>query len=346
MKLLRLLLTTSLFAAVSLHSAHAAEIVGFRTMDVHAPSRDSHLNVAIWYPASPGGERVLVGEDRLFKGTEAWRDAPLRDGSFPLILVSHGSGGRISSLDWIAARLAAAGFIVAGPNHPGTTSGNSTPADTIRIWQRAGDLSEVATALMHDPAWKRSIDEKRIGAFGFSLGAHTVLALAGARVDLEDFVRYCDNYPSMPDCVWYASGKVDLRKTDKKRFEKSFRDPRFTSIVAIDPAFAQAFMRDSLQTIAVPVHIINLGEGEAVPLAVQFDRIVKEIPSATYGNVKGSVHMSFLAECQPGGREWLKLIGERDPLCDDAEGSPRTRADIHAELASRIEKAFRRDLMK
>ncbi|NIX75645.1 alpha/beta hydrolase family protein [Microvirga terricola] len=343
MKLNRFLLVTCL-AAMALQTAHAADRVGVRTVEVPSAARGANLKVTVWYPAAVGGTRVLVGNDRLLKGTEAWKDAPLSEGPFPLLVVSHGSGGGIANLDWIATRLAEAGFVVAGPNHPGTTRGDSTPADTTKIWQRPADLSDVITALTTQSPWSSHVDTGRIGAFGFSLGGHTVLATAGGRVKLEAYARYCENNPMMPDCVWFASGGVDLRKTDKALFEQSNRDPRIKSVVAIDPSIAPAFTVESLRAVAIPVHIINLGNARTIPVAVKFDRLASEIPDGDYKTVDDAVHLSFLAECQPGAHELLKATGDDDPICDDAKDSPKTRADINAEVAAMMEAAFLRDL--
>ncbi|MFZ1425258.1 MAG: alpha/beta fold hydrolase [Geminicoccaceae bacterium] len=342
MKLLRSLLTFALVCAAAT-SVAAADRVGTRSLAVPAPHRvGTSLNVTVWYPAAAGGKPVLVGDDRLFKGTAAWQDAPPAAGRFPLVLVSHGSGGNIESLGWIASSLAARGFIVAGPNHHGTTRGNSTPIDTTRIWQRPADLSAVLTAMMADPEWGPYIDPGRIGAFGFSLGGHTALAIGGARVTAEAYARYCDEEVTMPDCVWFASGGVDLRAVDKARFEQSNRDPRIKAIVAIDPSIAQALTPESLHAMSARAAIINLGPPGHIPVSVDSAWIARAIPGASYATVEDAVHFSFLAECQPGARAFLQETGDRDALCDDAGG--RTRDLLHTRLAEMIAAAFDHDL--
>ena len=99
-------------------SEGTADAVGVRMFGVPSPAREADLGVTVWYPAATGGERVVVGNNRLFRGTAGMRDAPFLAGRYPLVLISHGSGGSINTLGWIASHLAIAGFIVAGPNHP------------------------------------------------------------------------------------------------------------------------------------------------------------------------------------------------------------------------------------
>jgi predicted dienelactone hydrolase len=343
MRLFALLLAAGLLVA---SSVFAAEPVSMRVIDIPAPARGGTLQVTIWYPAANAGTPVPSSKDKVFMETPALKDAPIAGAAFPLVLISHGSGGAIANLDWLATKLAAAGFIVAGPNHPGSTRGDSTPLETTKLWQRAADLSDVLTALSSDPVWAPHIDAQHVGALGFSLGGHTVMAVAGLRVDREAYARYCEAEKTMADCVWFASGKVDLRSVDKTLFEHSNRDPRIRSVIAIDPSVIRASTAESLHAIDIPVHIINIGRPKTIPIAVRSDDIAAEIPNADYQTVDGAVHLSFLAECRPEAADFLKSVGETDPICEDAPGSPRTRAEIHVQMAAMIKAAFLADFAR
>ncbi|WP_234819590.1 MULTISPECIES: hypothetical protein [Sinorhizobium] len=136
------ILAALFFCALFAVPCHAIE-TGVRELSLASPEGGRRLQVTVWYPAEPGGKAVLVGDNQVFKGAPALSEAPLLEGRYPLVVMSHGSGGRIQGMSWLAAELARAGFVVAGPNHPGTTSGNSTPADTPKLWERTHDLSFV-----------------------------------------------------------------------------------------------------------------------------------------------------------------------------------------------------------
>jgi len=346
------ILSVVIFTAFSTATSQAAE-VGIREISVSAPQRGRDIAVTIWYPATAGGEPVLIGDNQAFKGAPAMRDAPLAEGRFPLVVMSHGSGGRVQGMSWLATELAQAGFVVAGPNHPGTTSGDSTPASTPKVWERTQDLSALIDDLTTDPQWSGVIDVERIGVIGFSLGGAAAMEIAGARANLETYARYCDRYTKW-DCAWYKGGKgyvndrevqvdkLDLRTIDKQRFEQSNRDSRVKSAVLIDPGLAQAYDEQSLEEITIPMNFVNLGSPATIPAGVIADHLATLAPHGTYASVAGSNHFSFLPECKEGAAELLKSAGEVDPICDNA--SDRARADIHSELVSLVRDALQRDL--
>lgn len=346
------ILSTLFIAGVSALSAQAAD-VGVRTISVSAPERGRAIEVTVWYPTGAGGPSSLVGDNQLFKGAPAARDSAIAEGRFPLVLLSHGSGSRADAMSWLATALAKAGFVVAGPNHPGTTSGDSTPAETVKLWQRTADLSAVIDRLSSDPQWRDALDPARIGVVGFSLGGAAAMEISGARANLDAYARYCDGY-DQGDCAWFARGvgyvdgkpikveKLDLRKVDKARFEQSNRDPRIRAAVLVDAGLAQAYEADSLKAIDIPLSFINLGSPGTIPKSVISDRLAALVPQASYVTVPDSWHYSFLPECKPDGLELLKAEGEVDPICD--ETTSRSRADIHEELKGVIVGALQKTL--
>ncbi|WP_417709910.1 alpha/beta hydrolase family protein [Roseibium aggregatum] len=353
MKIQSLLLPLVLPLAV-IAPAKAQEPVGVQKISVSSKARGEDLTILVWYPAKAGGEQVLIGDDRIFQGTPALADASKVEGTFPLIVLSHGSGASVEKMAWIASGLAGDGFIVAGPNHPGTTSGDSTPEDTPKLWQRTDDLATVIDRLLADPDWSASIDPRKIGALGFSLGGAAVLESAGATASLEAYADYCDTHAKMPDCQWFKGGRAfrdgeelevepfDLRTVDKTLFEQARQDARITSVFAVDPALAAAFQEESLAGIGIPLHFINLGKAGQIDAGVRSARLAEAAPEAELDHVADAVHFSFLPVCKADAIAFMKSIGEPDRLCTDGGG--RSRAALHEEMAEMILKAFRTDL--
>ncbi|MDS7595908.1 serine aminopeptidase domain-containing protein [Agrobacterium tumefaciens] len=345
------LLAGSLFC----NPAFAADAVGLKTTTVSSQARAKDLAVTIWYPSTgQNGTPVMSGDNRIFEGAPALEDAEVKRGRFPLVLISHGSGSRAEGMAWIATKLASEGFIVAGTNHPGTTSGDSTPADTPKIWERTDDLSTLVTALTSNKDWANAIDADKIGVLGFSLGASAAMEISGARADLDAYVQYCEDYASSMDCEWFSGGraymngeavsvpKFDLRTVDKVRFEQSNRDQRIRSAVLVDPGLEVAFTSESLRKIDIPLAFINLGSVGKIPISVLSDQLAKDVQNSTYAQVNEADHFSFLPVCKPGAAAFLKSVGERDPICEPA--GTRERSDIHKELETMIVSAFNRTL--
>ncbi|TDK35442.1 dienelactone hydrolase [Rhizobium deserti] len=351
MNAVTLLLAVSLCASAT--TLFAADPVGVAKISVVTQDYPRPLAATIWYPADATGASVAAAQDRIFEIPSASQEAEIRKGRFPLILLSHGSGSRAEGMGWIAFKLAQAGFIVAGTNHPGTTSGDSTPAATPKIWERTQDISALISALEVDPKWRAAIDLDRIGALGFSLGGTTVLELAGARGDLGAYIRYCEENLAMMDCRWFKGGRgyaageqvavapFDLRSVDRQRFEQSNRDSRITAVVAVDPGLATVFEPDSLRNVDIAVTLVNLGSVGEIPLAVLSDQLARQISGATYAQIDKADHFSFLPICRLGAAEFLKSVGETDPICVETE---RPRAEIHDELVALIAAAFERSL--
>ena len=300
-----------------------------------APLRQSGIDFHIWYPAQPGGRALTVGGNGVFHGTEAGRGAPHRGGAYPVIVISHGAGGNAGQFGWIASRLAEAGYVVVLPNHPGSTSGNASALEAVRIWERPQDISAVLDAITAEAEAYPYMDLERVGVLGFSAGGYTALALAGARVDPDRLAAFCDNGGrGMSDCDFFARFGVDLHALDLQPAAQDLRDPRVRFAVVIDPGIVETLTSHSLARIDIPMLVLNLGDERRVPVPVHARSMSETVPEAEYRIIPDAAHFSFLAECKPRGAKILADEGEPDPLCEDAGG--RSRAEIHAELTDVI----------
>jgi predicted dienelactone hydrolase len=337
-------------ASSSLGSAAKAETpqaVGIATLTVPAPERGGSIEVMLWYPAAGKGKPERIGDNAIFQGVGAQRDAPLDApsgaGSMPLILLAHGGlRAAPNTSAWIAVALAERGFLVAVPRQPDPRSlaAHDAPRE---IWLRPADLSATLTALENDSIWAGHIDTKRIGALGFLLGGTSALALAGARLDAAIYAHECDHPETAkadPDCAWFAKAGVDLHAVDAAKLSRANRDPRIRAVVAIDPEQAAAFTPKSLAEIAIPVELVNLGAVDTLPPRLDASHLAPAIPAAIYQRVPEATQFSAFNHCKPEAAAILRDAADAEPLCDDPAG--HTRADIHAQLATRIERAFRK----
>lgn len=314
--------------------AGAEMLPGYDRLDVDADHRARPVAASVWYPAAAATYRVPVGGGPIFEPVLAAMGPDLAEGAHPLVLLSHGSGGNADALGWLSSALVGRGAIVLAVNHPGSTSGDSSPRRSVDLAGRAADLSAALDAVLSDPAFRDHVDPGRIGAVGFSLGGTTALGLAGLRFDGAAQDARCATAPEAADCGVFLRGGVVFG--DEPGFAADARDDRIARVVAIDPGFGGSVIEDSLGALSASVAFINLGEADRLPavdVGPAGNGLAARLPGATHAVVAPASHFSFLAPCQAGAAEILEAEGE-DPICTDPAGVDR-RA-VHAELVDLI----------
>jgi predicted dienelactone hydrolase len=303
------------------------------------------LITTIWYPAESGSmeKAQWIGppDNPLFQAGRAAPDARLvgSPGQFPLIVLSHGTGGSALMMAWIGTVLASHGYIAAAVNHPGNNGVDGyTPQGFLTWWERARDLSVVIDHMLADPAFGSRIDAHRLGAAGFSLGGYTMIEIAGGITDPSAFEAFCnspraDNICKSPPEFPDLSGQFDKLTRSDPAFQAalrhagdSYRDSRVRAVFAMAPALGPAFTASSLEKIAIPVEIVAGDHDENVPIASSARFFAAHIPGARFTIFPGGVgHYVFLDSCTDQGRKIRPL------LCSDAPGVDRDA--IHTKTA-------------
>ena len=252
--------------AVALLSAHAnAGGVGYRDIAVEAGGE--RMLTALWYPAGAPAGRTVEGPFAM----AATRNAPLADGRFGLVLISHGTGGHRLGHRGTAIRLAQAGYIVAAPDHAGDSWRDSRFAGTAANWRRRPrQLSAVLDRLFGDPVFGVRIDPRRIGAIGHSAGGYTVLALIGGRADPSLLVRHCTrNRAGDPDFCAY--GRQDAPVGGAL---PDLGDRRVRAVVAVAPVGA-LFGPGAFADVSAPAQIHRLGRDRILRRPWHADNIAR-----------------------------------------------------------------------
>ena len=348
MLLLALLLATAHTAAARADAA-APFKVGVTTRVFIAPepyewrAAQMHgLVVTIWYPAKADAAEAPQWfgppDAKMFSAGGAAPEGAMAaaPAKFPLIVLSHGTGGTGMTLGWLGTALAARGYVAAAVNHPGNNATEPyTPQGFALWWERARDLSVVIDGMLEDPAFGQRIEAQRIGAAGFSLGGYTMMEIAGGITDRARFTEFCKSPagdagckppPEFPDVV----GKVDALAQSDAGFRealgqagRSYRDYRVRAVFAMAPALGPAVMPRSLGAIAIPVEIVA-GAGDTIaPPALNAQYYAANLLNVRLTLFPGGVgHYTFLGACSELGHA-------RQPvLCDDAPGVDREA--IHA----------------
>lgn len=300
-----------------------------------APARS--LREIVWYPAESGAveepQRFGPPGQAVFEAAPAASNAKMAasPAKFPLVMLSHGTGGSAQSMAWFATALASRGYIVAGLNHPGNTAlGPYTVQGFTLWWLRAKDISTALDGLLRDAEFGPRIDPQRIGAAGFSLGGYTVIELAGGVTSRRQFIDICRTAadqtsckapPEFPDLVAKAEALAAADPSFAAALRgdgASFRDARIRAAFAMAPAVGPAVTAASLNVIAIPVAIVAGEQDSVVPIDANAKYYAAKIPHAELTIFPGGVdHYTFVDVCTPAGRSTIP------PLCVDRPGVDR-----------------------
>ena len=303
------------------------------------------LRTAIWYPAGEAvKEETIFGgspEKEIFAPVTVAPDAELsaKSKQYPLVLLSHGTGGSAIQMMWLGYYLAARGYVVAAVNHHGNTASEKQlfPQGFLLYWERAKDLSVVLDKLLADPIFGSRIDRNRIDAAGFSLGGYTVISIAGGVFSSQEYEAFCHSpqrdFTCEPQPEFPEAHKLfaELKKADPVVQESlqhagdSYRDKRIKRVFAIAPALGSGFTKAGLNKISVPVLIV-IGQADKVtPLVTNARRYADLIKGARLRVLPGEIgHYTFLAECNAHGKAVLDI-------CRD--GQAVDRATVHQQVA-------------
>lgn len=333
--------------------------VGFRVIQFPSPteydwrgSQDHALSGVVWYPAASGAEEIAqyVGppDAPLFYAGRAAKDAQLArsTSNYPLIALSHGTGGSALQMAWLGTYLAARGYIVAAVNHPGNNAATGyTVQGFVEGWERAKDISTIISDMLADPRFGSRIDPRRIGAGGFSYGGYTMLELAGARTDWRQLWRSCEksktacNPPEMPNLVekFEAIEQQTEVQAALKRAGDSYRDPRIRAVFAIAPAVAAAFSPESLSRVDIPAEIVAGAADRIAPPSENAAFFAAHIKGAILTIMPGGVgHYTFLDLGTPTGKKQLPQLFVDNPGVD--------RQAVHVQVAKMAVEFFNKQL--
>ncbi|MEM9905742.1 MAG: alpha/beta hydrolase [Cyanobacteria bacterium P01_D01_bin.44] len=210
-------------------------------------------------------------------------------GPIPVIVLSHGYGDTRTNPGAVAAArsLAANGFVVALPEHVGS---NKTYQDNLlrglthesfeamEFVDRPLDIRFLLDTLeqLNDPEFQGRLQLDRVGLIGHSFGGYTVLAAAGATVDIERLQQQCDlNAEIAPDNVNIAL-LLECRLLELEALpdmiqqltDGSLADERVSHVFALAPV-SNLFGESGMGQIQIPVVIMGGAYDVASPIALE-----------------------------------------------------------------------------
>lgn len=297
---------------------------GITTLYFYDAERERPITTEVWYPVDP--ESPAKAPPGFWVRCDESRDAPIssKKAQYPLIMMSHGSGGDRFNMSWLAEVLASNGYIVAAMDHFGNTWNNKIPENYARAWERPKDVSFALDQLLKCDAFKDKIDQKRIGFAGYSLGGATGMWIAGgeaAPLDPEAIKAH-----AAEDLGGIAS-RDTLEKIDFSKASGSYRDPRISAVVTMAPALGWMFAEQSLEKISVPVFIVAPEKDHVVPTEKNAKMYASKIARAKLKILTGEAsHYVFITQANAVGKRFL------DPkYCQDHASIDRKK--LHDEIS-------------
>jgi len=196
-------------------------------------------------------------------------DAAPAMGSFPLIAISHGSGGSHLLYRTYSTYLAERGFVVIMPEHPGNNRNNNSLAETeTNFLNRPRHVKLTLDFIRRHPAFSAQIDGNRIGMIGHSMGGYTALALAGG-------------------IPWSREGKM----------LSVAKEPDLKGLVLMAPGTGCFNAPGALDELKAAVLMYSAEQDPYTP-AYNAEIVLNRVPAATRVTAKtipNSGHFSFLA---------------------------------------------------
>jgi predicted dienelactone hydrolase len=265
----------------------------------------------------------LTGPPREF-GADIYLPQVKRSAPMPIIAISHGLGSGRAAFKYFAEHLASHGFVVAVPEHPGSSERQisalldgkaddvSNPKEFIdRPLDVSYLLDELTRLKQSDDRFKGRLNLNQIGVMGQSFGGYTALALVGAKINFENLKKGCDKSFSQS---LNLSLLLQCQAQQLPPKDYDLKDPRIKAAIAVNPVASGIFGAEGFKSIQAPVMIIS-GTADSItpPLAEQIE------PFTWLPNIEkrlilidGATHFSTIDQLQPTERAFVtpkELIG-------------------------------------
>ena len=172
--------TIAMTCLVALVPDHA-DAAGYREL------KGDGAPVHVWYPTDSAPVAGRFGPFDVIQAV----DAPIRPGTYEIVLMSHGVGGWARNHHLTAQALSDSGFIVIAPDHAADPAIGSSKTAEALAW-RVAELGKAIDSVIRLDGFADAARQDRIHGLGFSLGTVSIMSAAGAVVDLDLVARHCD----------------------------------------------------------------------------------------------------------------------------------------------------------
>ncbi|MGN0009595.1 MAG: alpha/beta hydrolase family protein [Desulfovibrionaceae bacterium] len=273
---------------------------GFRTIGIWQQEQQLRLDINVWYPTARRPADLNYSPWTL----HAARNAPPREGRFPVILLSHATAGTRFSYHELAAWLARNGFVVAAPTHPGDNMDDMHALYTLeQLSGRVHHLRTTLDILAGDAQLGPVLDLDRVGVAGFQAGATAALLMGGAGLDAAGWQRYCtDGKRDEHYCSRWAEQRISGLIASLP-LRTPLEDARVKAVAAISPMYGMLLTAKALRSCTAGVLLVETEEdlhgGSAnTLLADRFPRppALARLPQANEGGLMSACPRALAEE--------------------------------------------------
>jgi len=247
-----------------------AFFAGYTKTNIECPSSGAQFPLHIFYPTDIPENSEKLGPFLL----DVAVDPAPRNGRYPLVIFSHGSGSMPLLFRTLGQYLARNGFVTGMPEHPGNNRIDNSLADTVKnLINRPRLLQTAINWFLGTSEFKSILIPDTVSLIGHSMGGYSALALAGG------------NPTPFPH-----------EATDAKPLNLA-TDPRVKSIVLLAPATVWFREKGALSAVDIPILMYT----------AEFDKLTPKMPHAyivmgvnntrqvIHREVENAGHFSFMS---------------------------------------------------
>lgn len=259
---------------------------GSRQIRVEDEAKGLSFPVLVLYPTEVPSAPTMYGPYTF----DVSPDAPVAEGRFSLVVVSHGNGGSHLLYRTITVHLARNGYVVAHLEHPGNNrNDNSLEGTYENLVRRPRHVRLTIDAISQELAGH--VQPENVAVMGHSMGGYAALAIAGG-------------------IPWSKTGeRVEVTP-----------DPRVRALVLLAPGTAFFYPEDSLRDVRIPILMLT-AEHDPVTPRWQAELLLDRVPDrgqVTWKEIENAGHFSVLSPFPPHMRN-PGFLPSTDPAGFDRE---------------------------